>query len=97
MNKRLKEVSTEDLRHELKRREAEAKRLFEEKLERDAVLYLKHIDALLELTPEHARTSCSDGHLINADRGCLRCHLVESKRDNYWDHKYILHMHVTRV
>lgn len=55
------------------------------KLERQRFL-LAHVDALLELVPEHSREGCSDAEVRYADRArCQRCALLEAKRDNWWD------------
>lgn len=97
MSDHLKETSTEELEAELKRRREEQQRILDEKFKRKAARNLEHIDVLLELTPDHSMSSCNDHRLINAERGCFRCHLVESKRDNYWDHRSLLVMRIARI
>jgi hypothetical protein len=42
-------------------------------------LIVKNIDALLELFPDHAYSSCSDQNTNNTQRGCNRCNLLETQ------------------
>ncbi len=87
----LKNISEADLKAELKRREDE--KLAEEKQKRDetAATCLRHIDALLELVPDHSRTTCSDSNHCNGEYThssgncrCLRCYLLECKLHEQW-------------
>lgn len=62
--------------------EAASKRL--EKAQKDELIYRKHLDTLLELCPEHDRTSCSDEDPCNWGRvKCRRCLLIAVKRDRF--------------
>jgi len=61
-----------------------------------AELVISHIDSLLALTPNHDRTSCSDDNLMNTDRGCARCVLLEAKQMGYLDHEIEVTVEVSR-
>lgn len=46
---------------------------------------VKHIDALLELVPDHDCTSCNDNNRRNVYENCTRCTLLEAKDMGYLD------------
>ena len=52
---------------------------------------LSHIDALLDLIPDHERTSCSDENPKNYGR-CARCTLLSFKESGHWDEDYDLRL-----
>jgi hypothetical protein len=77
----LKEVSENDLRTELARRQEEREKARIAAIEVKNELILKHLDVLLEFV-EHSRTSCSDETPINDER-CQRCLLINAKHMGY--------------
>jgi len=98
MNKQtnLKDVSLKDLRAEVARKEKIGKQAYEAKKQKQRDLGLKHIDTLIELVPEHSRTSCKDENLNNSCGRCSRCVLLEAKRLNYWDEDFELDISILR-
>lgn len=93
----LTNVPLDQLRAEVRRREDEAKRQRNENLQLRQALIVTHIDTLLQLVPEHDRTSCSDSNPSNAASGrnprCNRCQLLQIKQDMYND-SYIVKLSV---
>lgn len=80
----LENISTNDLKAELQRREEqdlinELKRRTER-----AQFILDNIDAFIAAVPKHCRTSCDDIDVCNPGR-CNRCDLLEAKHSGYWD------------
>jgi hypothetical protein len=90
----LTQIPEPALRAELQRR-AEERRLAEEaRLEARRQVGLRHIDALIELTPEHDRSSCSDEHPTNEGR-CSRCTFMHIKSRQYWDSDFELNVSIS--
>jgi hypothetical protein len=84
-------VSIEDLEKELKRRKDEIKASAARKRQEQCANWLKNIDHLLALMPEHSRTSCSDEDPNNHFRNrCTRCMLLSFQREQWWDNDYVL-------
>lgn len=84
----LKDLPSHELQAELKRRADDAEREHQRKAEERRQLVVKHIDALLELQPEHGRTSCSDENPGNPGR-CFRCDLLQIKHEGHWSYPEI--------
>lgn len=80
----IKDIPTAELEKELARRREEEKRARELAWEARKVFLLMNINALLLLTPEHGRTSCSDEVAVNVGR-CNRCTFLAAKDTNSWD------------
>jgi hypothetical protein len=79
----LNQFSDAELQAELKkRREAEKQRIIEQR-EADAQFWTEKIDLILELIPEHSRTTCSDADPKNEHR-CSRCYVLYAKQFQ-WD------------
>jgi hypothetical protein len=97
MSEDLTNVPLDQLRAEVQRRENEAKQQRNENLALRQALIVDHVDTLLQLVPEHGRTSCSDANPGNAasDRNprCNRCQLLRIKQDNYND-SFVLNISV---
>jgi hypothetical protein len=86
----LEKFTDAELHEEIRHREELA-------LAKEAILHnfqrewlLKNVDAMLEIVPEHDRTSCYDEHVINGyattEGGiarCARCALLTVKTDGY--------------
>lgn len=72
---------------ELNRREQLRKETEEKLLVEKSVIIHKHVDALLELVPNHSRTSCSDDDPGNAGR-CARCTLLQTQSNGCHDWAY---------
>jgi hypothetical protein len=90
----LDHYSEEDLKNELKRREDERQRQIRLKKEANAEFWLSHIDSLLDIVPNHCRTSCNDNNLANYDR-CTRCFLLDAQQTNHWDLEKELHVYIS--
>ena len=76
----LKEVSDQALQAEVKRRRQARADIHNTWLENHRQLVLDNIDLLLEFTPDHCRTSCSDEDPFNSGR-CKRCRLLGIKKE----------------
>jgi hypothetical protein len=74
----LQEVSLEDLQKELERRRAIQEAERKQRIQAHRQLIRDNIDLILQLQPEHGRTSCSDEKPYNTGR-CWRCDLLEIK------------------
>src|SRR5688572_13896881 len=57
-----------------------------EQAQRD--LWLKHQQVLLEMVPEHSRSSCSDADPCNEYEECSRCILLNIVEGNRWGATY---------
>lgn len=78
----IKNMTDQQIRDELAKREAQRAEEARKKTIQLQDLSVKNIDTLLELTPDHGRTSCSDENPCNSDRGrCDRCALMKIKKD----------------
>ncbi len=73
------QTALHNLKAELQIREAARMKVEQERKQNMACLVLRHIDALLELVPQHGPTSCSDEDPRNANRPCTRCQLLDAK------------------
>ena len=93
MDFELSNISEEDLKKELQRRKDErfqqALAVRDKKIEH----WMKHLDAILALVPEHSRTYFSDTNLNGRDC-CARCKLLEFKQGAYWDKDYIVDINI---
>ena len=71
-------LSDEELQAELIRREIERRKVRNDKIAKGTEFVLQHVDQLLELCPDHDRTSCSDSKVCNHGpaEGCRRCQLL---------------------
>lgn len=54
-------------------------------------------DLLNVLAPEHSRSSCNDKQTGNADRGCVRCLLLDSIGEDNLDEVWSFRMEFDRV
>jgi hypothetical protein len=99
----LKDLSTQELREELRRREAVAKLQRNEKRSAGHLFVVENIDLLLTLAPEHSRSSCSDDNPLNHDGGggdgrmyrCERCQLLRIKQET-WNDRYVARLILSR-
>lgn len=82
-NLNLSQFSNKQLETELKQRREEEKRQILEQRDIDAEFWGSKVDTILELVPEHCRTSCSDTNAVN-DTRCKRCYLLYVKQF-HWD------------
>ena len=82
-NLNLDQFSDADLKAELKRREDEKKRQILDQREKNAEFWHSKINHILELVPEHSRTTCSDNDPANEYR-CNRCYLLYAQKYD-WD------------
>jgi hypothetical protein len=91
----LDHFSDAELQAELKRRrEAEKQRIIEQR-EADAQFWTEKIDHILELIPEHGRTTCSDANPKNEHR-CSRCYALYAKQFQ-WDSDRNLSITITKL
>ena len=77
----LERFTDEDLTKELERRAVIKKELAREALIKRQSLIYNNVDTLLELVPEHHRTSCSDTNHFNHCEDCAACWLLFIKED----------------
>lgn len=98
----LTNIPTHELAKEIERRNQQALADEQKRLQDKADLALRNIDTLLSLVPNHSRTSCHDGKIVNgawsASNGgcrCVRCFLIEAKRDKYWNPDFELDINLT--
>jgi hypothetical protein len=93
---KLVDYTTAELEAEIKeRREFEARAREKARRERAEILLTK-VDALLEIVPEHSRTSCSDEQYHNMDR-CTRCFLLDVKVCGFWDSSSDLILYIQKT
>jgi hypothetical protein len=90
----IKEISTKDLQAELQRREHEAALEAQRKREAKEQFWIEHLELILQLIPEHSRTSCSDENPNNYGR-CDRCTLLEMRGSTYWNSSYELTLYLS--
>lgn len=77
-------ATDQELFDELQRREEERKAARERKEADLRNALLRNIEGILELVPEHQRTSCSDTRIVNMFRArCARCVLLSIKSENW--------------
>jgi hypothetical protein len=82
----IQEVSDEALQAEVKRRRQVRADIHNNWLSRHLDLVLVNIDLLLEFTPDHCRTSCSDENPCNSGKiRCKRCRLLKLKNEDWND------------
>lgn len=91
----LTKIPKKQLEQELARREAAEERLAEERKRARAEFLFSKLEPLLEIASEHSRTSCNDSKIVNVERGCLRCFLLDAKSCGWWDSEYELVMYIT--
>lgn len=77
-------------RKEIKRQEELSRR------QQNADFWISKVDLLLELIPNHCRTSCSDTNAINDER-CTRCYLLCAKSCNFWDLDRHLNINIIKL
>jgi len=92
----LKNISKKALLAELHRREELENKVEEERVARQRECWLNAVGTLLQLVPEHGRTSCSDDEPHNTGR-CTRCDLLQVKRDQYWPEDLVLDLHIVTL
>lgn len=78
----LQSASDEELKNELDRREKERERAawLKKRIAADSVGM--HVDILLLMVPEHKMSNCADDRIVNENRGCPRCVLLNVKENN---------------
>ncbi|SRR5581483_4661272 len=81
----LEDVATSNLVQELERRKKAVRDSVVAKRRAEQAVALENIDALLQLVPEHSRTSCSDDKPSNHNGRCKRCFLLVAKDSGWWD------------
>lgn len=87
----ISKISDKELVEELKRREEEKAKQKKAELQKRYDFVTEHVDLLLELTPKHGRTSCSDENPCNGLYTpsrlprCNRCALLQIKQEGYND------------
>lgn len=55
----------------------------------------ENIDVFLKIIPEHEHHSCNDAKPTNLG-GCLRCTLLATKKNNYWDISYDIEINLVK-
>lgn len=87
----LQSISDTDLKAELQRREESALKAKQEALEKQRQLIVENVDTLLNLIPEHDRTSCNDEDRANARSfRCKRCVLLQIQKDGFMDNLFTI-------
>lgn len=94
----LTSFSDDVLKQELKRREEIVEKQRREDLARQQQIIIDNVDSLLNLVPEHDRTSCNDTDMNNANSfRCKRCLLLQLKRDGYMNRPFTIELFLNKV
>jgi hypothetical protein len=80
----LERFTDEDLTKELERRAAIKREEAHQALLKRQQLIVDNVDVVLQLAPEHDRTSCSDKNHYNT-MDCVRCWLLDVKESGIYD------------
>ena len=94
-NSNLTQFSDAELKIELQRRKEIAQQQLRDARREKADFWKSKIDHLLEIIPNHSRTSCDDVNPINDER-CTRCYLLYAKQFD-WDDDRELHIYTSRL
>jgi len=78
----LSNIPIQELKKEISRREEERLAAKAASLRQHQEIVLKNVQALLDLLPEHDRTSCSDSAPSNKKR-CRRCSFLFIKNEGW--------------
>lgn len=92
----LSSLSDAALKEELARRDNARKLEEAANRKRRQVAIVAAIDHLLELSPKHDYTSCSDDCTVNSDNArCVRCLLLEIKNSGIVFDEFDIQIHAT--
>jgi hypothetical protein len=95
--KKVSELSLDELKAATKQREDEEQREAVKKQEALNDSLMKHIDLLIELTPKHDYSSCSDTCKNFSSDVCTRCVLLEAKQCFYLDTRFRLEIRAMKT